>query len=286
MALDLIALGLFPPEVPASGAKSTTSAAFAVPALHRPPASHGRRRARGREARSDARPDFNPYLEVAVEFDDEISRARLANRCDREAPTRWDRLRDGVPPSSSPQESRLTNEAPTDSPRRRDAPRNARRSDASVRSLPTVSCSAWPREGSPVTRRPDLLLTSPLPAPGLPLRSPRVLANIAPTIEPALARSSVDGIVAALKIHPPDARSASSATSLSLGARARACSAAQASGSPETGGAALWSFLTVPQPPGGSAGSSPRILRTPPAPPKSPNLVDRRPSRTGVTYDR
>jgi hypothetical protein len=35
-------------------------------------------------------PDFAPYLEVVVEFDDANHAARAyANRCDREAPTRW-----------------------------------------------------------------------------------------------------------------------------------------------------------------------------------------------------
>jgi hypothetical protein len=37
-------------------------------------------------------PDFNPYIEVVVEFDDANDAARAyANRCDREAPKRWDR---------------------------------------------------------------------------------------------------------------------------------------------------------------------------------------------------
>jgi hypothetical protein len=37
-------------------------------------------------------PDFNPYVEVVVEFDDANDAARAyANRCDHEAPTRWDR---------------------------------------------------------------------------------------------------------------------------------------------------------------------------------------------------
>src|SRR5256712_13884592 len=36
-------------------------------------------------------PDFNPYVEVIVEFDHANPAARAyANRCDREAPTRWD----------------------------------------------------------------------------------------------------------------------------------------------------------------------------------------------------
>jgi hypothetical protein len=37
-------------------------------------------------------PDFNTYVEVVVEFDDENDAARAyANRCDWEAPTRWGR---------------------------------------------------------------------------------------------------------------------------------------------------------------------------------------------------
>ena len=37
-------------------------------------------------------PDFSPYVEVVVEFDDADDAARAyANRCDREAPKRWDR---------------------------------------------------------------------------------------------------------------------------------------------------------------------------------------------------
>ena len=37
-------------------------------------------------------PDFSPYIEVVVEFDDANDVARAyANRCDREAPKRWDR---------------------------------------------------------------------------------------------------------------------------------------------------------------------------------------------------
>jgi hypothetical protein len=37
-------------------------------------------------------PDFNPYIEVVVEFDDANDAARAyASRCDREAPTRWNR---------------------------------------------------------------------------------------------------------------------------------------------------------------------------------------------------
>jgi hypothetical protein len=37
-------------------------------------------------------PDFSPYIEVVVEFNDANDAARAyANRCDREAPKRWDR---------------------------------------------------------------------------------------------------------------------------------------------------------------------------------------------------
>src|SRR5207247_9322868 len=60
-----------------------------------------------------------------------------------------------------------------------------------------------------VTRRPDLLLTSPLPrARATAEIAARAFANTAPTIEPALARSSVAGLVAGVKIHPPDPRHA------------------------------------------------------------------------------
>ena len=48
--------------------------------------------------------DFDPYLEVVVEFDDANQAARAyANRCDREAPTRWDQTAGtalGASPSS------------------------------------------------------------------------------------------------------------------------------------------------------------------------------------------
>src|SRR5438876_271220 len=58
-----------------------------------------------------------------------------------------------------------------------------------------------------VTRRPDVLLTSPLPRARVTAEiAARAFAHIAPTLEPALARSSVDGIVAALKTHPPGSR--------------------------------------------------------------------------------
>src|SRR3989442_3100275 len=58
-----------------------------------------------------------------------------------------------------------------------------------------------------VTRRPDLLLTSPLPRARVTAEiAARAFEHITPTIEPALAHSSVDGIIAALTSHPPRAR--------------------------------------------------------------------------------
>jgi phosphohistidine phosphatase SixA len=58
-----------------------------------------------------------------------------------------------------------------------------------------------------VTRRPDVLLPGPFPRARVTAEiAARAFEHIAPTIEPALARSSVDGIVAALKTHPPAAR--------------------------------------------------------------------------------
>src|SRR6267142_3263502 len=58
-----------------------------------------------------------------------------------------------------------------------------------------------------VTRRPDVLLTSPLPRARLTAEiAAHAFEHVAPAIEPALAHSSVDGIVAALSAHPPGAR--------------------------------------------------------------------------------
>ena len=58
-----------------------------------------------------------------------------------------------------------------------------------------------------LTRRPDVLLTSPLPRARLTAEiAARAFEHVAPAIEPALAHSSVDGIVAVLKTHPPGAR--------------------------------------------------------------------------------
>jgi phosphohistidine phosphatase len=117
-----------------------------------------------------------------------------------------------------------------------------------------------------VTRRPDLLLTSPLPRARVTAEiAARAFEHISPTIEPALARSSVDGIVAALKTHPLGARIALVGHEPVLGALlARLLGAAQGERLAfETGGAAL-----VDLPDGPAADGrlrwflKPRILRT------------------------
>ena len=52
--------------------------------------------------------DFDPYLEVVVEFDDANDAARAyAIRCDREAPTRWDQTAGTALASSLSQQGRL-----------------------------------------------------------------------------------------------------------------------------------------------------------------------------------
>jgi phosphohistidine phosphatase len=117
-----------------------------------------------------------------------------------------------------------------------------------------------------VTRRPDVLLTSPLPRARLTAKiAARAFGHIAPAIEPALARSSVDGIVAALKTQPPGARIALVGHEPLLGALlARLLGAAQGERLAfEKGGAAL-----VDLPNGPAAGGrlrwflKPRILRS------------------------
>jgi phosphohistidine phosphatase len=58
-----------------------------------------------------------------------------------------------------------------------------------------------------VTRRPDVLLTSPLPRARLTAEiAALAFEHLVPAIEPALAHSSVDGVIAALTTHPPGAR--------------------------------------------------------------------------------
>ena len=117
-----------------------------------------------------------------------------------------------------------------------------------------------------VTRRPDVLLTSPLPRARLTAAiAARAFGHIAPAIEPALAHSSVDGIVAALKTHPPGARIALVGHEPFLGALlARLLGATQGERLAfEKGGAAL-----VDLPNGPAAGGrlrwflKPRILRS------------------------
>lgn len=57
-----------------------------------------------------------------------------------------------------------------------------------------------------IARRPDVLLTSPLPrARATAEIAARAFKRIEPTIEPALAHENLDGIVAALGAHPAGA---------------------------------------------------------------------------------
>jgi len=95
MAADLIALGTAPAgEAPAAASESDYAGrAFwqcrRFIDLLRHTVGAEPEGAKLRVRRSG--PDFNPYVEVIVEFDDANHAARAyANRCDREAPTRWD----------------------------------------------------------------------------------------------------------------------------------------------------------------------------------------------------
>ena len=117
-----------------------------------------------------------------------------------------------------------------------------------------------------VTRRPDVWLTSPLPRARLTAEiAALAFEHVAPAIEPALAHSSVDGVIAALKTHPPGARIALVGHEPLLGALlARLLGAAQGDQLAfEKGGAAL-----VDLPNGPAAGGrlcwflKPRILRS------------------------
>jgi len=57
-----------------------------------------------------------------------------------------------------------------------------------------------------IARRPDVLLTSPLArARATAEIAARAFTRVVPTLEPALADESVNGLVVALKAHPPDA---------------------------------------------------------------------------------
>ena len=94
MTADLIALGTVPTgEVPAATSESNYAGrAFwqcrRFIALLRHTVGAEPEGAKLRVRRSG--PDFNPYVEVVVQFDDANQAARAyAMRCDREAPTRW-----------------------------------------------------------------------------------------------------------------------------------------------------------------------------------------------------
>ena len=117
-----------------------------------------------------------------------------------------------------------------------------------------------------VTRRPDVLLTSPLPRARVTAEiAARAFENIALKLEPALARSSVDGIVAALSTHPSGARIALVGHEPLLGALlARLLSAAQGERFAfEKGGAALVDLPNGPAADGRLCWFlKPRILRT------------------------
>lgn len=57
-----------------------------------------------------------------------------------------------------------------------------------------------------ITRRPDVLLTSPLPRARQTAEiAARAFKRVKPTIDPALARGSVPGILSAVGAHPADA---------------------------------------------------------------------------------
>ena len=95
MASDLIALGTVPAgETPAAASESNYAGRASWQCrrfitLLRHTVGAEPEGAKLRVRRSG--PDFNPYVEVVVEFDDANHAARAyAIRCDREAPTRWD----------------------------------------------------------------------------------------------------------------------------------------------------------------------------------------------------
>jgi phosphohistidine phosphatase len=125
-----------------------------------------------------------------------------------------------------------------------------------------------------VTRRPDVLLTSPLPRARLTAEiAALAFEHVAPAIEPALAHSSVDGIVAALKTHPPGARIALVGHEPLLGALlARLLGAAQGERLAfEKGGAALVDLPNGPAAVGRLRWFlRPRILRSLAAPAERP----------------
>jgi hypothetical protein len=96
MALDLLALGTVPAgeaptaasEVDYGGRAFWQCRRFIALLRHSVGAEPDGAKLRVRRSG----PDFNPYVEVVVEFDDGNDAARAyAGRCDREAPTRWNR---------------------------------------------------------------------------------------------------------------------------------------------------------------------------------------------------
>jgi len=96
MAFDLIALGTVPSgEVPAAasdvdyGARASWQCRRFIDLLRH---TVGAEPEGAKLLVRRSGPDFNPYVEVVVEFDDANDAARAyANRCDRDAPRRWDR---------------------------------------------------------------------------------------------------------------------------------------------------------------------------------------------------
>jgi hypothetical protein len=96
MAIDLIALGTVPSGEAAAAASEIDYAGRAFWQcrrfidLLRHTVGAEPEGAKLRVRRSGA--DFNPYVEVVVEFDDTNDAARAyVDRCDREAPRRWGR---------------------------------------------------------------------------------------------------------------------------------------------------------------------------------------------------
>src|SRR2546421_11733195 len=112
MPLDVIALGTVPAREAAAAASETDYAGRAFSQCRRfidllrhtfgaePEGAKLRVRRTG--------PDFDPYLEVVAEFDEANPAARAyANRCDREAPTRWDRTAETASRPSPSSQGRL-----------------------------------------------------------------------------------------------------------------------------------------------------------------------------------